>query len=67
MEKINFIVMLIVILVIIFMFKKNENFDSTDSTNQKTGLYNYFFQTFMNPYPLPLNKFYSNDIQGNPN
>lgn len=63
----NFVIILLVILVIIYMFGRRENFNSnTDNLNQPTGLYNYFFQSFMNPYPLSLNKFYSNDIQGNP-
>lgn len=72
----NLIIILIVILVIIYIFEKRENFvsndkstnltNSTNSTNQTTGLYNYFFQSFMNPYSLPLNKFFSNDKPGNP-
>lgn len=61
----NFIIILLVILVVIYIFGNKENFDS-NNTNQPTGLYNYFFQSFMNPYPLPLNKFFSNDIQGEP-
>jgi len=60
----NFVIILLVIIVIIYIFGNKENFDSTNS-NQSSGLYNYFFQSFMNPYPLPLNKFFSNDIQGN--
>lgn len=63
----NFIIALLVILVVIYIFGNKENFDSnSNNSNQPTGLYNYFFQSFMNPYPLPLNKFFSNDIQGNP-
>jgi hypothetical protein len=55
MEIINFIIILIAILAIFYIFDTKENF----TTN--SGLYNYFFQSYMNPYPLPLNKFYSND------
>jgi hypothetical protein len=67
----NFITILIIIVVLMFIFEKKENFNSdtdSDNTNQNksTGIYNYFFQAFMNPYPLPMNKFFSNDIQGNP-
>ena len=57
-----FVITLIVILVYIYIFDNKENFNSQ---NQSSGLYNYFFQSFMNPYPLPLNKFFSNDIPGN--
>jgi hypothetical protein len=55
MKSINFIILLVVILVIFYVFIVKENFTS----NQ--GLYNYFYQTYMNPYPLPLDKFFSND------
>lgn len=61
----NFIIILILILIVIYIFGNKENFDS-NNLNQPSGLYNYFFESFMNPYPLPLNKFFSNDIQGNP-
>ena len=61
----NFVIILIVILVVIYIYENKENFDSNNS-NQSSELYNYFFQSYMNPYPLPLNKFFSNDIQGNP-
>lgn len=57
MSNIIFIIVLIIILCIGYLFKIKENFNST------TGLYNYFFETYMNPYPLPLAKFYSNDKQ----
>jgi hypothetical protein len=63
----NFVIILIVILVIIYIFSNKENFDSNpNNSNQQSGLYNYFFQSFMNPYPFRLNKFFSNDIQINP-
>ena len=55
MDLINFVLVLVIILVSFYAFKEKENFAS----NQ--GLYNYFFQSYMNPYPLPLNKFFSND------
>jgi len=61
MEVINFILVLVVILVLFYVFVMKENF----TTNP--GLYNYFFQSYMNPYPLPLNKFYSNDKEGEVN
>lgn len=62
----NFVIILLAILVIIYIFGNKENFDSNkDNSNQADGLYNYFFQSYMNPYPLPLNKFFSNDIQYN--
>lgn len=61
METINFIIVLVVILTIFYLFTTKEKFTSDNS------LYNYFFQSYMNPYPLPLNKFYSNDKQGNNN
>lgn len=60
----NFIITLLLLLVIIYFVEKKESFES--KATETTGLYNYFFQEFMNPYPLPLNKFFSNDIQGNP-
>lgn len=36
----------------------NENESVKDS-----GVYNMFFQQFMNPYNYPLRKFYSSDLQ----
>lgn len=65
----NFITILIIIVVLMFIFEKKENFNSDSAItnqNKSTGVYNYFFQSYMNPYPLPMNKFFSNDIQGNP-
>lgn len=61
MELNNFIIILIVLLVIFYMLRNQENFSSDDAIT--TGLYNYFFQSYMNPYPLPLTKFFSNDKQ----
>jgi hypothetical protein len=63
MVQINFIILLLAILVISYLFDRMENFVS----NENVGLYNYFFQSYMNPYPLPLNKFFSNDKEGTPN
>lgn len=67
MDKLNFVIILIIILVVIYILDKKENFDSenSDSANseQSGKLFNYFYQSFMNPYSLPLNKFFSNDIQ----
>ena len=57
MDTFNFILLMIVILVILYMFNYKERF----TVNKEPGLYNYFFQSYMNPYPLPLNKFFSND------
>ncbi len=57
MEIINFVIVLVAILVIFYVFGKKEDFTSNP------GLYNYFFQSYMNPYPLPMNKFFSNDIE----
>lgn len=51
----NFIIILIAIFVLFYVCATKENFTSN------SGLYNYFFQLHMNPYPLPLNKFFSND------
>jgi len=53
----NLILLLVMILVIFYVFDDKEKFTS----NKEPGLYNYFFQTYMNPYPLELNNFYSND------
>lgn len=54
----NFIIILIVLLVTIYISGKKENFNS-----ENTGLYNYFYQSYMNPYPLSLKKFFTNDNQ----
>ena len=82
MDKLNIIIILITILVVLYIFRCKENFDTTnlDSTStgqqtqqtqtqqeQTTGIYNHFFQKNMNPYLLPLNKFFSNDIEGDVN
>ena len=55
MKTIDFIMVAVLVLVIFLIFEDKENFTSS------TGLYNYFFESYMNPYPLPLNKFFSND------
>lgn len=60
----TFIIICIVILIIFNLFKINEKFDSSNQSQPNVGLYNYFFQSYMNPYPLPLNKFFSNDKEG---
>lgn len=61
MELNDFIIILVIILVIFYMLRNQENFSS--ASTMTTGLYNYFFQSYMNPYPLPLTKFFSNDKQ----
>ena len=58
MSLVFFVLILVLVLIILatsFTKARNDYF----TTNQ--GLYNYFYQSYMNPYPLPLNKFYSND------
>ena len=65
MKMLNFILILITILVILkIFFEKKEKFDSQLQFQSDKGLYNYFFQSYMNPYPLELNKFFSNDKEG---
>lgn len=70
----TFIFGLILVLVAIVLFgqsctKKSiiaDEFTSvskTDSEESNSGLYNYFYMRYMNPYPLPLIKFFSNDTQ----
>jgi hypothetical protein len=58
METINFVIVLVAILAIFYVFVSKENFTSN------SGLYNYFYESYMNPYPLPLNNFFSNDKEG---
>ena len=52
-----FIIILIAILIVFYIWRINENFQ-----NQNTGIYNYFYEQVMNPYPYPMNKFFNNDI-----
>ncbi len=66
MNMINFIILLILLYVIFYIlskFSKKENFKTNNIQSIETtdGLYNYFYQSYMNPYPLPLNSFFSND------
>lgn len=63
MDILNFIFILILLLAIFYVLTCKEGFMS----NNESGLYNYFFQSYMNPYPLALNKFFSNDSEGNIN
>jgi len=68
MKLIKFIILLIIILVIFYIlnkYGKKENFktnniQSTEPSNTD-GIYNYFYQSYMNPYSLPLKSFFSND------
>jgi hypothetical protein len=58
MSSVFFVLVLVVVLVILATSSTKPRNDYF-TTNE--GLYNYFYQSYMNPYPLPLNKFYSND------
>jgi hypothetical protein len=78
MYKLNFIITLIAIVVVLYIFRCKENFntnyldntensdnlDNYDNLNKIMGVYNHFNQKKMNPYPLSLNKFFSNDTEG---
>jgi ABC-type cobalt transport system substrate-binding protein len=67
MNNFDFIIILVIILIIIYFIEKKEKFKTDNTTNIKENrdLYNYFFQSFMNPYEESLNKFFSNDIESN--
>lgn len=72
MTKFTFIIVLIIILCVAYIYKCKENFElqqsqlSQSSQQQSSqGVFNYFYQSYMNPYPLPLNNFFSNDRQNN--
>lgn len=62
----NILIILCIFLVIFYFWECREKFDQTNissenKSNKKLGLYNYFYQSYMNPYQLSLNKFYSSD------
>jgi uncharacterized membrane protein len=72
MDKIEFIIVLIFILVILYLtiFKENYQNQNQDQNqvqnqNQNKGIFNYFYQMCMNPYPKSMTKFFSNDISCN--
>lgn len=50
----NFIIVLLIILVIFYAYGFTERFENT-------GVFNHFFETYMNPYVYPLDSFFSND------
>jgi hypothetical protein len=68
-----FIIILIIVLILMLFEEKCENFNNdlnttqSDKTVENTGIFNYFYWFFMNPYPLPMNKFFSNDKVGTVN
>lgn len=54
-----FILVIVIILINININKINENFNA-----ETMGVYNYFYQLFLNPYyPKSMNNFFSNDNQ----
>ena len=55
MNKHIFIIILILIIIFMYIFKFNEHFQNN------TGIFNYFYGEYLNPYSLPLTKFFSND------
>lgn len=76
MNQIIFIIVLIVVFVIMLSNKSdltNSNLNTNSSVSKptdsfdNTGVFNYFYSFFMNPYPQPMNKFFSNDKIGTPN
>jgi hypothetical protein len=67
MDKLVFIIILIAILVTMLFSKCKENFSSPSNSVDNTGIFNYFYWFYMNPYPLPMNKFFSNDKVGTVN
>ena len=57
MENKNiFVIILLFILGIFYMNIIKEKFNS-----QNTGLYNHFYDSYMNPYSQPLQSFFTND------
>lgn len=70
MNTVNFIIILIGFLVVFYIFNKKENFNTDSQISNQTsnqGLYNWFFQSYMNPYSEPLTKFFTNDREGKVN
>ena len=54
--KLYLILILIFIFVISIVLTSTENFETTEN-----GIFNYFYQSYLNPYPKPMIKFFSND------
>ncbi len=69
MEKFNFIIILLLILICIWIFKLSEGFESGNGNSESKisepihGIYNYFHAQVLNPYPYTMNKFFSSDTQ----
>ena len=62
-----FIIILIIMFAIYYNYccdGHNEQFLSNDLLQEQNNgkIYNYFYQTYMNPYIYKLNKFFSNDL-----
>lgn len=55
-NNIYFILILLFIMIISINLSSNENFQTTEK-----GVFNYFYQLYLNPYPEPMIKFFSND------
>lgn len=64
-----FILVILIILVVVscasyYDNKQIDGFDSNLLQNENnSGLYNYFYMRVMNPYSLPMLKFFTNDTQ----
>lgn len=64
-----FMLVILIVLIILNMIKfddlsKNvDGFGDGVSSENNSGLYNYFHMRVMNPYSLPLYKFFTNDTQ----
>lgn len=68
MTKIEFIIIILIILILFKVFHYNENFKSIDTNdlqqdNNNAGIYNYFYSSIINPYLYPMTPFFSNDSQ----
>jgi hypothetical protein len=76
MEKSEFIIILLLVLICFYVFlpRLNEGFKNQNpnpnqpvsTTGETDGIYNYFFGQVLNPYPYPMTKFFSNDTQKMP-
>ncbi len=65
-----FVIILVITLTMIILPGCSEKFSNDDADfnqssnpNTNTGLYNHFFMEYLNPYPLPLKKFFQNDVE----
>ena len=59
MNRLIFIISIVVILFLFKMYYLKENFEPV-------GIYNYFYQDVINPYKYPMTPFFSNDTQQMP-